>query len=70
MLHPIATKEIRVLPIHQYVECNTNYHHNFRVQHGIRTYYDGVPDIIQVGEHQFTEERLLQLWITLMLVSW
>jgi hypothetical protein len=51
-------------------ECGTNYHHNFRVKEGVRTYYDGIPDIIQVGEHQFTERRLIQLWITLMLVSW
>ena len=51
-------------------ECKTNYHHNFRVRDGIRTYYDGIPEIIQVGEHQFAEKRLIQLWITLMLVSW
>jgi hypothetical protein len=36
----------------------------------MRTYYDGIPDVIQVGEHQFAERRLIQLWITLMLVSW
>jgi hypothetical protein len=51
-------------------ECQTNYHHNFQVKNGVRTYYDGIPSIIQVGEHQFAEKRLVQLWITLMLVSW
>ncbi|KAF8220742.1 hypothetical protein L208DRAFT_1332085, partial [Tricholoma matsutake] len=37
---------------------------------GIHTYYDGIPDIIQGGEHQFAKKQLIQLWITLMLVSW
>jgi hypothetical protein len=50
--------------------CNTNYHHNFHVKDGIRIYYYGVPDVVQIGEHQFAEKRLIQLWITLMLVSW
>lgn len=32
--------------------------------------YDGIPSIIQVGEHQFAEKQLIELWITMMLVSW
>jgi hypothetical protein len=52
------------------LECQTNYHHNFQVQDGIRTYYNGIPVNIQIGEHQFAEKRLIQLWISLMLVSW
>ncbi|KAF8232273.1 hypothetical protein L208DRAFT_1192433, partial [Tricholoma matsutake] len=58
--------------VHLYFEtCHTNYHHNFHVNNGIHTYYDGsIPDVIQVSEHQFTETRLIQLWITLMLISW
>lgn len=51
-------------------ECNTNFHHNFHVKDGARKYYNAVPDVIQIGEHQFAEKRLIQLWITLMLVSW
>jgi hypothetical protein len=54
--------------------CRVNYHLNFRVERRstgyIRQYYDGAPDIIQVGEHQFVEKRLIELWISLMLVSW
>lgn len=50
--------------------CNTNYHHNFSVNNAIWTYYDGIPNVLQVGEHQFAERRLIQLWITMMLVSW
>lgn len=47
-----------------------NYHHNFCIKDGVCTHYDGIPDIIQVGKHQFAEKRLIQLWISLMLVSW
>jgi hypothetical protein len=36
----------------------------------MRTYYDGLPEIIQVGEHQFVERKVINLWITLMMVSW
>jgi hypothetical protein len=50
--------------------CHTNYHHNFRVKDGVRTHYDGVPDVIQVGEHQFVERRVIELWRELMLVAW
>ena len=51
-------------------ECRTNYYHNFRVKAAVRIYYDGIPDIIQVGEHQFIEGKLIRLWIMMMLVSW
>lgn len=50
--------------------CKINYHHNFYVQSGIRNYYSGIPDILQVAEHQFVERKLVNLWITLMVVSW
>lgn len=51
--------------------CNVNYHRNFYVHQGRRTYYGtGIPDIIQVGEHQFVERKVIELWITLMVVSW
>ncbi|KAF8223574.1 hypothetical protein L208DRAFT_1517056, partial [Tricholoma matsutake] len=63
-----------VLPaysVHLYCDaCHTNYHHNFHIKNGVRTYYDGLPDVIQVGEHQFVEQRVIQLWRDLMLVSW
>ena len=34
-------------------ECKTNYHHDYSVKDGQCTYYKGVPDLLQVGEHQF-----------------
>jgi hypothetical protein len=50
--------------------CKVNYHHNFWVKDGQCTYYDGIPNIIQAGEHQFVEHHVVELWINLMLVSW
>ena len=52
------------------VDCSTNYHHNLSVSADLCTYYGGVPDIIQVGEHQFIEKRVLNLFIRMMLVAW
>jgi hypothetical protein len=52
-----------------FAECNINYHHNFRVEGGRRIYYDAdIFDIIQIGEHQFVERKVIELWITLMVV--
>jgi len=51
-------------------DCNINYHHNYQVLGGQRFYYDSLPDIIQVGEHQFAERKLINLWISMMLLSW
>lgn len=53
-----------------HVDCSTNYHHNFSVNTEFRTYYGGVPDLIQVGEHQFIEKRVVNLFIGMMLVAW
>ncbi|KAJ7302811.1 hypothetical protein DFH08DRAFT_722654, partial [Mycena albidolilacea] len=32
--------------------------------------YAGIPDAIQVGEHQYIEHGVLSLFIGLMLISW
>ena len=61
----IKTKQLTLV-----LACNTNYHHNFSVKDGLRTYYDGIPCMIQVGEHQFAEKRVIKLWISMMLLSW
>ena len=62
------------------VACKVNYHHNYRVEKRIneigkedhrRIYYDGpIPSIIQVGEHQFVEQKVITFWITSMVLSW
>lgn len=50
--------------------CNTNYQHDHYVRGDKRTYYEGVPDVIQVGEHQFVEREVQNLFTGLMLLSW
>jgi len=52
------------------VGCSINYHHNYHVENNWRIYYHGVPEIIQVSKHQFVEQKVIELWTTLMLVSW
>jgi len=47
-----------------------NYHRNFRVEKRQRIYYHEIPDILQIGEHQFAEIRVINTWISMMLFSW
>lgn len=57
--------------VHLYCpDCNTNYHNNYSVQQGMRTYYGDVPKYIQIGEHQFAERKLIGMWVSLMLLAW
>ncbi|KAG1864890.1 hypothetical protein F4604DRAFT_1586412 [Suillus subluteus] len=45
-------------------KCHCHYHYNYVVhsnaQH--RTYYPGVPDYLQVADHQFVDIHLAKLW--------
>lgn len=50
--------------------CHTNYHNNYSVCNGIRTYCPKKPTYIQVGEHQFVEEKVVALWTGQMLLGW
>ena len=52
------------------IGCKVNYHHNFRVHEGQQIYYDKIPDLVQIGEHQFAERKLINLWIMMMLLLW
>ncbi|KAF8060185.1 hypothetical protein FPV67DRAFT_1674149 [Lyophyllum atratum] len=71
VLYTLGEGALPVYTVHLYCEsCNVNYHHNYSVKKDKRTYYDGIPEIIQVGEHQFMEQKLVQLYMTMMLVSW
>lgn len=50
------------MPLRVILACNESYHHNFSVPKGsqIRTYYTGVPDVIQVATHYFMDSPLLE----------
>ncbi|TCD66467.1 hypothetical protein EIP91_001347 [Steccherinum ochraceum] len=69
------TKDHGPLPahdVHMYCRnCNANYHHNYSVWKGTRTYHAGTPDsALQVGEHQYVETRLIRHWINAMIHGW
>ena len=46
--------------------CEINYHHNFKVSKGERVYYGGVPDVVQISEHQFVEHQVIEIWLSLL----
>jgi hypothetical protein len=50
--------------------CNTSYHANYSVTGGVRNYYAGVPEVVQVGEHQYIERKVVEMFVNLMLISW
>ena len=51
-------------------ECRMSYHNNYRVFNGQRTYYPGIPQLIQIGEHQFVEVTVVEVWRAEMLFGW
>ncbi|KAG9314694.1 hypothetical protein JVU11DRAFT_5501 [Chiua virens] len=68
VLYTLADGAIPVYSVHLMCEaCRINYHHNFKVSNGQRIYYGNVvPDILQVGEHQFVERQVIEMWMSLM----
>ncbi|KAG9317734.1 hypothetical protein JVU11DRAFT_1951 [Chiua virens] len=67
VLYTLADGAIPVYAVHLMCEaCGINYHHNFTVRNGQRVYYGGVPDVLQVGEHQFVEKHVIEMWMSLM----
>ena len=59
-----------ILPSYLYAECSTSYEHCYSVKDNTCTYYEGIPDVIKVSEHQFVEREVLNLFTGLMLLSW
>ncbi|KAJ7106902.1 hypothetical protein C8R44DRAFT_637688, partial [Mycena epipterygia] len=53
-------------------KCNRRYYHNYFVhkQSSLRTYYGGVPNVIQVAQHFFIESALLELFGNGMVFGW
>ncbi|KAF8225620.1 hypothetical protein L208DRAFT_1128618, partial [Tricholoma matsutake] len=50
-------------------ECKTSYHHNYYIKQDFRYYYAQQPPIIKVGEHQFVDRKVIDLWIDVMVIS-
>ena len=36
----------------------------------MRNYYGDMPKYLQAGEHQFVEDKLIELWISSTLLGW
>ncbi|KAJ7054803.1 hypothetical protein C8F01DRAFT_994942 [Mycena amicta] len=71
IIYTVANGAVPAWTIHiSCPDCHTNFHHNYAVQDGMRTYYEKISNYIQIGEHQFAEYKLITLWITLHLTSW
>ena len=56
-------------------ECHVNHHHNYSISGSstipyTHTYYDGISNFVQVREHQFIKRKVIDLWISLMVISW
>jgi len=52
------------------IDCKTNYQYNYFVRDGARVYYGGIPKYVQMGDHQFVEDKVIRWWISLMLMGW
>ncbi|KAF9511609.1 hypothetical protein BS47DRAFT_1346637 [Hydnum rufescens UP504] len=52
--------------------CHQRYYHNYVVhkETSTRTYYPGVPEIIQLATHYFAESALLEFFATQMAFAW
>ncbi|KAF8436849.1 hypothetical protein L210DRAFT_869872, partial [Boletus edulis BED1] len=67
VLYMLANGPLPIYSVHLSCEvCEINYHHNFKVFKGERTYYGGIPDTIQISEHQFVERQVIEMWLSLM----
>ena len=45
--------------IDNFIDCKVNYHRNFQVLDKQHIYNCEIPDILQIGEHQFAETSLI-----------
>ena len=67
----VCVLHLQVLPFADlYLGCRYSYQNNYSVHRGVHYYYGGIPDYIQVSEHQFVEKKLVGMWVDMMLVGW
>lgn len=53
-----------------YSACSTTFHNNYAVNSSRREYYTGVPKYIQVADHVYVEDRVINQFISSMLLAW
>lgn len=64
------TPSINLILTLQRLVCKRTYHHNFYVHGGTRTYYGGMPEVIQVAMHYFMDQALLEFFATSQEFAW
>jgi hypothetical protein len=66
----VAPDSTNIFGLYAVTACRITYHHEYQVKDGVRTYYDATPEVLQIGNHQFVECRLVHLWRTDMGIAW
>jgi hypothetical protein len=44
------------------LDCGTTYHTDYSEKSQERTYYDGIPEVIQLATHHFVDVQLTKMW--------
>ncbi|KAE9395404.1 hypothetical protein BT96DRAFT_861954, partial [Gymnopus androsaceus JB14] len=75
-LHPATLHTLRHGPRPTFAghlscpDCKTQFYSNYYVRDGVRTYYEGVPPVIEVSKHHYVERELAELFVAQMVMSW
>jgi len=69
---PLCSFACRFLITPSPTGCHTRYHHNYYVHEDatLRTYYSGVPDLIQSSKKVFIERGLCERFANQMVMAW
>ncbi|KAF6740950.1 hypothetical protein DFP72DRAFT_836362 [Ephemerocybe angulata] len=63
ILYTLGKGPIPVNSIHlECTDCKTTYYVDYQEVRGVRRYYDGIPEILQMSDHHYAERRLLESW--------
>ncbi|RPD72710.1 hypothetical protein L226DRAFT_511398 [Lentinus tigrinus ALCF2SS1-7] len=54
----------------QCYRCGTVYYPNYTAYQGIRRYYAGLPEFVQVSDHKYVERTVLEHFTMLSVLSW
>ncbi|KAG1840446.1 hypothetical protein F4604DRAFT_1598862 [Suillus subluteus] len=49
--------------------CNTMYHHNYSMNGGVRTYYEGLPEYVEVANHHYVATNVVHM-VSAMNCAW
>ncbi|KAG2095660.1 uncharacterized protein F5147DRAFT_584431 [Suillus discolor] len=71
ILFTLASGPCTAKSVYLYCEsCKIDYHYNYSVSEGERTYYENQPANIQVAEHVYMAKEVIELFKTAMDLAW